>query len=120
MIDFVDSRILVRLLGIKTAVLRDNDGDYEKHCVEDYANYKNEHMRVFADTDPARSTFEICFYQDNKDTCDALFLADRVKLSVQEYMLHHKADAAFELLDKKQDVIVAPAYIKQSIGWIRA
>lgn len=110
---------LARLLGIKTAVVRDNDGDYQKNCVDRYADYALGHMRVFSDKDPARSTFEICFYQDNKVACDELFLPGRVKLSAQEYMLHNKADAAFELLDKKEAALVAPTYIQEAIAWTK-
>ena len=64
-------------------------------------------------------TFEICFYKDNKVACDDLFQPGRVKLSVEDYMLKNKADAAFELLDKKEDVLVAPAYIQEAIAWIK-
>ena len=42
-----------------------------------------------------------------------------MKLSVEEYMLKNKADAAFELLDKKEAVLVAPAYIQKAIAWIK-
>src|SRR5690606_25400288 len=52
---------LARLIGVKTAVLRDNDGDYKKNCVDNYQNHVMEHAQVFADQDPGRSTFEICF-----------------------------------------------------------
>lgn len=110
---------LAKLLGIKTAVVRDNDGDYQKNCVESYANYTAGHMRVFSDKDPARRTFEVCFYQDNTAACDDLFLLGRVKLSVQDYMLNNKADAAFELLDKKEAALVAPTYIQEAIAWIK-
>ncbi len=110
---------LAKLLGIKTAVVRDNDGDYQKYCVKRYAAYSNDCMRVFSDADPARSTFEVCFYQDNKVVCDAIFQPDRVTLSVQDYMLDNKADAAFELLDKKEAALVAPTYIQEAIAWIK-
>lgn len=110
---------LAKLLGIKTAVVRDNDGDYQRNCVDSYAGYANEHMRVFSDKDSARRTFEVCFYQDNKAACDELFLPGRLKLSVQDYMLANKADAAFELLDKKEAAIVVPTYIQEAITWIK-
>jgi putative ATP-dependent endonuclease of the OLD family len=110
---------LAKLLGIKTAVVRDNDGDYQKYCVERYADYTNDHMRVFSDKDSARWTFEVCFYQDNKVVCDEIFLPARAKLSVQDYMVANKADAAFELLDKKENALVAPAYIQEAIAWIK-
>lgn len=110
---------LARLLGTRTAVVRDNDGDYQKNCVDSYADYEVEHIRVFSDRDPGRPTFEVCFYEDNEAVCDELFLAKRVKLSVQDYMLKNKADVAFELLDKKEAELVAPTYIKEAIKWIR-
>ena len=34
-------------------------------------------------------------------------------------MLGNKADAAFELLDKKEAALVAPQYIEEAIAWIR-
>ncbi len=110
---------LAKLLGIKTAVLRDNDGDYQKNCVASYADYANGHMRVFSDPDPSMRTFEVCFYKDNKVACDDLFQPGRAKLCVEDYMLKNKADAAFELLDKKEAVLVAPAYIQKAIAWIK-
>jgi hypothetical protein len=110
---------LAKLLGIKTAIVRDNDGDYDKNCVNAYADYVNGRIRIFSDNDPAMRTFEICFYKDNKVACDELFQPARVKLSVEDYMLNNKADAAFELLDKKEAVLVAPAYIQKAIAWIK-
>jgi hypothetical protein len=51
----------------------------------------------------------------------ALFrLADRKKLTVQEYMLDNKTDAAFQLLDKKGAELIAPKYIQEAVAWIRA
>lgn len=111
---------LAKLLGTRTAVVRDNDGDHQRNCVDNYANYAQPHLRVFSDTDPKRSTFEICIYQDNQAFCEELFGAGRRTLSAQEYMLKNKADAAFELLQEKGDKLVAPGYIKDAIAWIRA
>jgi putative ATP-dependent endonuclease of OLD family len=110
---------LAKLLQIKTAVVRDNDGDYQKNCVERYAAYTNDHMRVFSDTDSTRSTFEVCLYQDHKVACDELFLPGRVNLTVQNYMLANKADVAFELLDKREAALAAPSYIQAAIAWIK-
>jgi putative ATP-dependent endonuclease of OLD family len=111
---------LAKLLGIKVAVIRDNDGDYQVNCVTNYADYTSASIKVFADTDDARRTFEVCMYQDNKAICDGLFLADRKKLTVDEYMLKNKTDAAFQLLEKKGTELVAPEYIQQAVAWIRA
>ena len=110
---------LAKLLDTKTAVVRDNDHDYDKNCVNAYADYVNERIRVFSDKDAAKWTFEICLYKDNRVACDELFQPGRVKLSVEDYMLDNKADAAFELLDKKEAVLVAPEYIRDAVAWIR-
>lgn len=110
---------IAKLLNIKTAVIRDNDGDYQKNCVDNYTGYTEPHIRVFADKAAARRTFEVCFYEDNMTVCDELFLPGRTKLTVQEYMLSNKADVAFELLDKKENELVAPTYIQEAMAWIR-
>ncbi|MBK4998884.1 AAA family ATPase [Pseudomonas sp. S60] len=109
---------LGKLLGIRVAAIRDNDGDYQQHCVENYKDSLYKGAQIFADVDDARSTFEIGLYQDNKAACDELFAAGRKKLTVQEYMLKNKADTAFELLRKKSAALVAPQYIKDAIAWI--
>lgn len=110
---------LGKLLGINVAAIRDNDGNYQQHCVENYEGCLYNGARIFADQDNNRSTFEIGLYQDNQAACEALFAAGRKKLTVQEYMLKNKADAAFELLTKKADELVAPQYIKDAIAWIK-
>ena len=110
---------LAKLLNIRTAIIRDNDRDHGKNCVEAFAAYVNDHIRVFADTDPNRWTFEICVYEDNRAACDDLFAEGRVKLTVEEYMMSNKADAAFTLLEQKGASLVAPAYIQEAIAWIR-
>ena len=110
---------LAKLLKVRTAVVRDNDGDYANNCVTNYSMYAEPHINVFSDTDNTRETFERCFYQDNVAVCDELFLPGRVSLNVQDYMLKNKADCAFELLDKKGGELAAPEYIKKAIAWIR-
>lgn len=111
---------LAKLLGIKVAAIRDNDRDYQTNCVDNYADYSSASIQVFGDADNARWTFEVCMYQDNKALCDGQFVAGRKTLTVQEYMLKNKTDAAFQLLDKKGAELVAPAYIQQAVTWIRA
>ncbi|MFY9328355.1 MAG: ATP-dependent endonuclease, partial [Georgfuchsia sp.] len=111
---------LAKLLGIKVAVIRDNDGAYQANCVANYADYASASIQVFADTDDARRTFEVCMYQDNKAVCDGLFQAGRKTLTVEDYMLKNKTDAAFQLLQEKGNELVAPGYIQQAVTWIRA
>lgn len=59
-------------------------------------------------------------YKDNQAACEELFAARRKTLSVEEYMLKNKTDAAFQLLEKKGSALVAPGYIQQAVTWIRA
>jgi putative ATP-dependent endonuclease of the OLD family len=111
---------LAKLLGIKVAAIRDNDRDYQANCVANYADYVSASIQVFADTDDARHTFEVCMYQDNMIICDGQFAAGRKTLTVEEYMLKNKTDAAFQLLEKKGAELVSPGYIRQAVAWIRA
>jgi putative ATP-dependent endonuclease of OLD family len=111
---------LAKLLGIKVAAIRDNDGDYDANCVENYADDISASIKVFADADNARNTFEVCMYRDNQAVCDELFAPGRKKLSVEDYMLKNKTEAAFQLLEKKEASLVVPGYIKQAVEWIRA
>lgn len=111
---------LAKLLDIKVAAIRDNDHDYTTNCVKNYEDLVSPTIRVFADADNSRYTFEVCMYQDNKDICEALFAPGRKSLSVENYMLKNKTDAAFELLQSKNDALVTPDYIQQAVAWIRA
>jgi putative ATP-dependent endonuclease of OLD family len=110
---------LALILKIKTAVIRDNDGDYQKKCVDNYKTFCNDHINVFAESDNSKYTFEVNFYDQNTAACDALFKSARKSLTVQEYMLQNKPDVAFEFLDKQASSIVTPNYIKEAIEWIR-
>lgn len=109
---------LAKLLNIRVAVVRDNDGDYENNCAQNYNGYLNDNISVFYDEDNDKSTFEICFYQDNKGVCDELFLPGRRALTALEFMLKNKADCAFELLDKKAGELISPTYLSRAIEWI--
>lgn len=106
-------------LKLKVVAIRDNDGDYTKNCVDLYKDYLSEYIQVFSDKNNNRNTFEICIYKDNTEACNDLFANSRVSLSVQNYMLKNKADAAFELLEKKGDSLNVPTYIKEAIEWIK-
>jgi putative ATP-dependent endonuclease of the OLD family len=111
---------LAKLLGIKVAAIRDNDKDYAANCVANYADHVSASIQVFADPDNARYTFEVCMYQDNQAACEELFAAGRKTLSVEDYMLKNKTDAAFQLLERKGATLTAPGYIQEAVAWIRA
>lgn len=109
---------LAKLLHIKTAVIRDNDKNYQINCVGNYSEYVDDYIQLFSDKDDNRYTFEVALYCDNSKICDELFGTGRKSLSVQDYMLQNKADVAFELLDKKDSEVSPPDYIKEAIEWI--
>jgi len=111
---------LAKLLGIKVAAIRDNDKDHAANCVANYSDHVSASIQVFADPDNARHTFEVCMYQDNQEACEELFAAGRKTLSVEDYMLKNKTDAAFQLLEKKGVTLAAPGYIQQAVAWIKA
>lgn len=106
-------------LNIKTAVIRDNDGDYATNCDERYSDYLCNFIKIFYDTDNTNRTFETCIYNSNKTLCDVLFTTSGRKLPIDQYMLNNKADCAFQLLDEKAAEINVPDYIKQAVEWIK-
>lgn len=109
---------IAKLLEIRTAVIRDNDGDYQANCINSFSEYSKPNIKICYDTDNTRCTFEIALYQDNTTICDELFGGGRRTLSVQDFMLKNKADVAFDLLDKKSNEIATPAYIREAIEWV--
>jgi predicted ATP-dependent endonuclease of OLD family len=109
---------IAKILEIKVAVIRDNDGDAQSNCIDAYSDYQADNMNVFYDLNNNNYTFEICLYSLNQAACDDLWLAGRKKLSVQDFMLKNKADCAFTLLENKVDELITPDYIKQAFTWI--
>ncbi|HBV9302595.1 TPA: AAA family ATPase [Klebsiella pneumoniae] len=107
------------LLGNRVAALRDNDGNYQQNCSERYADIICDHINVFADHNDERSTFEICLYQDNMALCELLFGEGRRTLTVQDYMLANKAEAAFKLLQHDGEELCVPDYIQEALAWLR-
>jgi predicted ATP-dependent endonuclease of OLD family len=109
---------LANILGVRTAVVRDNDGDFENNCNENYKDYITEDIRVFSETDNDLRTFEISMYQNNSGICDELFSGGRITSPPQKYMLNNKTTAALRLLEEKANDVVVPGYIKEAIVWI--
>lgn len=109
---------VVNLLQIKTAVIRDNDGNFENNCIENYKAYVSDFAKLFYETNNALSTFEISLYQINIKICDELFSPGLRTRTVQQFMLDKKTDCAYELLDKKEKELVVPQYIIDSILWL--
>lgn len=109
---------LAKILGIRLAVIRDNDGDHKKNCIDNYSEYVSENMKVFSETDNNLSTFEISIYHSNTALCNEAFTGGGIKLSPQEHMLHNKTKVALHLLEVASDRLVTPGYIKDAIQWI--
>lgn len=107
-----------KLLNIKTAVIRDNDSNYQKNCIDRYSAYTAPNIQVFYEKDNLISTFEISMFNTNTQICNDLFAPGRKTRSVQQYMLDEKAECAFEILDKKSADIDVPTYIKEAIEWL--
>lgn len=111
---------LAKLLTIKTAVIRDNDGNYQINCIDNYLDFNQDDIKVYSDIDDdTRTTFEKCIYQDNKDLCDEFFKAGRRTLSVEEYMISNKTDWALKILETGMKRLITPGYILQAFEWIR-
>ncbi|QXV63995.1 AAA family ATPase [Mucilaginibacter sp. 21P] len=110
---------VAKILGIKTAVIRDNDGDYDTHCVDNYSEYPDPYLRIFGEKDNTLRTFEYILYTMNKSICDELFSTKRKKLTVLEYMLCQKSETAYQLIEQKPGQIKTPGYIKEAIEWLR-
>lgn len=106
------------ILEINVAVVRDNDKNYLENAALQYADYHKQNIKVFSDENNERYTFEVCIYSDNKDICDRLFEEGRRTLSVQDYMLNNKTEAAFSLLEHGIENLKVPQYIKEAIEWI--
>ncbi len=71
---------LAKLLNIRTAVIRDNDHDYERNCVENYKDYVSDSIKVFFEEDNDQNTLEVAIYKDNQVLCDDLFSGGHIQL----------------------------------------
>ncbi len=112
---------IARRIGTKTAVITDNDGDFQKNIQEAYSGYMNNEVpdiRVFSDTDDARYTFEKCIYLDNTEICQAAFGAHRRTLTVEQFMLSDKAECAYRLANSEPENFIVPGYIQEALRWI--
>ena len=105
---------IAKLTGCKVAVITDNDGNHQKHCVEKYKDYASDlNIEIFYEIDEKKRTFELVLYGDNSELCDTLFDSP-----AHTYMLNNKTEAAYALLSQ-DDQIVVPDYIKRGIKWIK-
>lgn len=104
-----------KLLGIRTAVVRDNDGDAQKNCIDNYTDYTTDGIKVFYDADKDNYTFEKCIYDLNSELCSETFSNRTDTLA---YMISSKAEAAFYLSELKEQIAI-PKYIEEAFKWVK-
>ncbi|MBX9676695.1 MAG: AAA family ATPase [Methylotenera sp.] len=107
--------------SIKVAVLTDNDGNHQLNIVKNYEKYSSlNNVAIFADSNNSQTTFEKTIYENNIPICESLFSSGRRTLSVQEYMLSNKTEAAFEIAINSQiENMKLPEYVIEAIQWIK-
>ena len=114
---------LAKILRKKTAIITDNDKDYQKNIITNYKGFVNDKVHIFSDKDDELYTFEVVLHRYN-----TIFLDDKIKNGymsngVLHFMLNNKAEAAFRtltVLDKEgySDFNI-PEYIKDAFEWIK-
>ncbi|MEC1718940.1 ATP-dependent nuclease [Schinkia azotoformans] len=117
---------IARLLKKKVAVITDNDHDYKKNISENYVDFISDQVKIFADEDNSKHTFEVSLYEYNKSFIDTFLANANMNNGVQSYMLNNKAEAAFRLLclftnespETNLSEFKIPSYIEEAIKWI--
>lgn len=109
------------ILKNRVAVITDNDGNLKSSRLANYQEFaKHDNIGIYFDPEEDRSTLEICIYRDNTAICENLFSKGRKTLTVEEYMLKNKTEAAFQLASSDKENLSTPDYIKEGIAWISA
>ncbi len=110
---------IAQLLGIKTAVITDNDGNKQLTCIDRYEAFKDvENIKIFYDDDDNLYTFEVCLYRSNMQKCDLIFSEGRKTLTVEQYMLKNKAEVAYQLASNFGADLSPPGYVQDAIAWL--
>jgi len=104
---------IAKLTGSRVAIVTDNDGNNNKHCVAKYKDYAHQNIKICYEADDTKPTFEIVLFSENQELCEELFGCDALS-----YMLNNKTEAAYSLLNQKKPINV-PTYIKGAIEWIK-
>ncbi len=112
---------IAQALNIEVAVLTDNDCDYKNNITQKYAEYINDKIKVYSDSNNDRHTFEVCLYEDNKDLFE-----NKMKLTKSsgklKFMINNKAESAYRILKELENsniTIKIPNYIKDALEWIK-
>jgi putative ATP-dependent endonuclease of OLD family len=110
---------LGKLLNLKVAAITDNDGDFQKKCLENYSDFLYETGKIFYEENNSLYTFEKSIYALNKKICDEAFGSGRRTLNSEDYMLRNKAEVALKLLEDYEDQLIVPDYIIEALQWIK-
>jgi putative ATP-dependent endonuclease of the OLD family len=115
---------IAKALGKSTAVITDNDGDYNSKITKKYADYeKFEFIKIFADSNESLNTLEPQIVNANNSDLSLLrsvlwvsekTYSDESKLS--EYMQKNKTECALSVFSSEK-AIVFPNYILEAVSW---
>ncbi|MGM0172621.1 hypothetical protein IGJ39_002774 [Enterococcus sp. AZ140] len=113
---------VAKILNKKTAVVTDNDKEFDQKIVHKYSDYNDTAcIKVFADTNIDNFTFEVCIYNENQEWIKENNIAETS--DILQWMLSNKAEAAFRILtilEENESDFKIPNYIKESILWIKS
>lgn len=114
---------LAQKLGIRVAVITDNDKDYEKNIIKNYNDIEEDsYIKIFSDKDKEKYTFEVCLYNENKKFYDDNLYNKRMTKGILNYMLDNKTESALKtlkLLETETFDYNIPKYILDAFKWIR-
>ena len=111
---------IAKILGIQTAVITDNDHNYQTNIIQTYDDYiynQYPNISIFSESNNDLYTFEASMYNVNKAVCDRLFSGATRTRTVLEYMLANKSEVAYRLSIAEEQIIV-PQYISNAIRWL--
>lgn len=111
---------IAKILGVRTAVITDNDHNYQTNILQAYEEYvygQYPNINIFSESNNDLYTYEASMYNVNKDVCDKLFSGALRSRTVLEYMLNNKSEVAYRLLITEEPIIV-PQYIYNAIRWL--
>lgn len=108
---------VARLAQKKVAVITDNDKSQRKLKEIQLFNSANEMQQIFTSENTDEYTWEVCFYNRNKDELNKI--ADDISKNDDklDVLLNNKAETAYKMLESDTKWIV-PDYIKKAIEWI--
>ena len=129
---------IAKIIGTRTLVIRDNDGDYQTNVENWFKDYQDSaHLTVSAPTDNQLNSLEPALIHENGDTVDNLDSFATAALSAQkknefdqivdlegkkEFLRElfkddgaKKVDSAIRIFDSGANSITYPAYIREAL-----